>query len=821
MDYCNDFFALALMLNVARNCPPRRSLFHTPNSDLNLIEELWQDTYQLLQKQGSAFWESTIAEHAKSLARELIYRASRYQIVFLLGSRSGRTDWLSVSASTISRIEVLAGNKKLTDPKLWDEAWNSAWKKNWNNAWKEFGPTTQLRNSGRIQAVTGIAGGTTISMNGRAHSRVVGRIPIKLVLSQSSSDMVNAILGRDDNSHSSFARDEGEVPHPPGANTPPSFARDRESSYGPIYRSAIEPLISNTFRPSNQVANPYINHIHAVSKLSRGVSWIGSSCVLSGSGAHEIWATPQESAIEAAWTVAWPEGERLGREAATSVESVTSNPRSSQSGAKPRRHTMHPSVVGVILATKAVAHLAIRTTRLVHTVVDRDQQVLSNSASNIPSSTTLREQVPRELDRTSHMVNSPIRESPRFGKSVPVLLSSTPSKTLVSGSSSGEMDPTALNTGLRSISEVSSQVHLPTTSKAAPNMSPVTISGVMSEPFAIPEPEQATVGHTRNSYPSTRPSSSATTRQRSESARRVLRRHVIPRLSDAQRNSQLEDAFVGKTKEKTYQEKKDNARQTASNKAELNRQLAHEQLSKVDPTKQAEQAWEQMMSVSGTDQFRQNLNVLAKQEWDKVTEKCRKAPFLAPVTCSSRWEESYAENWAKTWKGTWGAAWETCWDQAFKEAIVRGIEFGVEDALDSALGLKRRTYEQLRSGESYSKLKDVLGSKSPPEILEQVYQWMRELAYLSESLNHIIPTLRDDCMEIMVFKKFKTRAIVTFVTNLGVTETEPTPTRMSHFELQTWLTKEYIPWRVDNDDQILNVFLQGIAEVWDLVSELS
>ncbi|CAE6442288.1 unnamed protein product, partial [Rhizoctonia solani] len=703
-------------------------------------------------------------------------------------------------------------NKELADLSLWDKAWN----KQWNEVWKEFGPTTQLRNSGGIQAIAGITGGMTISVNGHAPCRAAGRAPVKLNLSQTSDDMLSAVLdGTSAKLRKSFIHDpKGKGPQ--GKKNPES--KDP---------SGTESLESHT----HQATTSSPNNPPLAKKLNNGISWLGNSCALSGSDKHEVWATPQESAVEVAWAAAWPVAERLGRKAVTSVpnpgEKITRNTQPPRASVRPRAlTTVHPSVVGLTNATKAVGSFAVKTSRTIRSSLGRDLQVLSNDTPNMlntpntPILTNRRSQAIGKPNRMSREVTAPIRESGRTGvTSLPTSATPRPRKSSISETSKKQIDTATPDIGLHSITEVPSQIHLPAALQTVPSVSiRATPNRAASEPFPVGESEKTTAK--RNSDPISRPSSVATIRQRSESAKKLLRRHVIPRLSDAQRDSQLEDAFLGKTKEKLYREKKDYAMLQAKKEASES-QFAQEQLSKVNPIVQAEQAWERVVAISGREYFMQNLNILAQHKWDELVERCKKTPFLAPVGDRSSWQTRFAEIWEKAWKESWAAAWNNVWSQAFDEATSRGIEFGIEDALDLVPGMKRRTYEQLRSSESYDKLKELLGGKSASEILEQVHQWMKELGYLSESLRYSVPTLRDDCMEIIASNNVKLKATSALAASIGITEVRPKPVRMSHFELQRWLANEYIPQRVHNHEQVHRLFLRGIAEVWDTISDIS
>ncbi|KAG8712756.1 hypothetical protein FRC11_014285, partial [Ceratobasidium sp. 423] len=734
MDCSDNFFALALVLNVTRTCLPHRVLVDTSEPDHTPLEELWQDIYQLLQRQGYAFWENTIAEHTNNLARELIYRLARYKVLLLLGSKPNKVAGPSVAASTIARIEALVDNRELADPTVWDKAWDM----HWREVWRRSGPVAQLRHSGGIQSIASIAGApTTISptVDGCAPGRIAGRTPVKLILTESSSILLNSI----------WSGPNSRLPEMPlhGPNETNILGGKGQS---------VEPK-ANKSRPLAEIAASNIYSIPVAERYN---------CT--------VWATPRESAIESAWAAAWSEAESYGETAARSVleankpEAGPPN-QATQAGARSRAGTTtHPSVLGAISATKAAARFAARASHRFSVSFNKgrsDQEPPTNAVVNpisptgetglvtapsqtlpetAPSPSTacsptigdIRGSIPRKIVPTIETSSLAFAAQPQIGNNS--LSPITPRSRKTSGTSSKLRSPSVPGVGLHSISEASSHVDLSIQAQADPNP-PIRVSRTASEPFPVDAPVQTPVR--RNSESSDPPSTITFTRRRSESATQRLRKHVITRWSDPQRYSEFEDAFVDKTQERHYREKKESARIEAAKTSDKPDFLAAE-LRKAGPRQRAEVAWEQMVAHLGKNNFEKKLQILAQQEWEKLVERQKKTHFSGPLGDQpGSWETDFALTWQRAWKESWETAWTAVWKLSYKEATSRGIEFGTEEILDLDPKLKRRTLKQLEASDSYVQLREsLLENKSPLGSLEQVHQWMKELSYLSESLQY-------------------------------------------------------------------------------------
>ncbi|CAE6533277.1 unnamed protein product [Rhizoctonia solani] len=731
----DDFFALALVLNVTRNCLPRRSIVDTSESQPDsyiLLEGLWQEIYQTLQRQGHAFWERTMAEHTKGLARELIYGLARHKVLRLLRGNTGPINELSVAASMVARIEALVEKKELIDPIVWDKAWDKAWEK----AWKQRGSVVQPYNPGRIQAFTSRFRSTSTNTNiaivdGRVSGRAAGRAPVKLLPTGSSSILLSSIVAGVHSQPTEIIAHSAEEASTPG---------DGNQSLNHISSEGRHSLVDSNVSTSN------LYRASIAERYDCTVNWLGNSCLLSDLNTCKIWATPRESAIESAWGVAWSQGEIYGRAAARGVLGVVDQPltQPTTSGIRSRARTISKAVTHIM--TQASHRLSISPNR------EHIQELPAIGTPRIGtafSRTSLANTAPLLGTNPSAVENMRI-SAPKniisdFETSSPPAMRlqfevNRPSPIVTRRRSSRLMTPST-PTNLYPISEVSSRVDLPA-------LSPATrIAETAPIPFPVTTPVLAIPPQSPDhSIP---PSGVTTPRPRSESATKRLRKHVITRWSDPQPYGDFEAAFRDKTQERKYRESKGSSCKEAA-QCIHHLELLEKKLREVDPMKQATEAWDRANSISDKALFQQKLKALAQQEWEKMVSQHERISFAARP--ENEWEIGFISAWEQVWKESWAEAWAAVWRLSFDEAVSRGIEFGVDETIGNlASELRRRTYEQLQSSDPYVQLQRSLpADTSPLGSLEQIHQWMQELGYLSELLHHSAPILRNECMEITV-----------------------------------------------------------------------
>ncbi|CAE6475479.1 unnamed protein product [Rhizoctonia solani] len=718
-----------------------------PNSYI-LLEDLWQEIYRSLQRQGYAFWERTIAEHTKGLARELIYRLARSKILQLFGDNGESINGLSVAASTVARIEALAEKRELIDPTVWDKAWDM----HWEEAWKQHGPVVQPRNPGGIQTFASLSGGintTTAIADGRSSGRAAGRAPVMSSPTGSSGILLNAIL-------------VGAHSQPLGGPTHSTMEAgaqgDGSQSPNHITSNRRDTLANSEVLASN------VHHASITKKYDCTVNWLGSSCLLSDSNTYKIWTTPQECAIESAWGVAWSVGELYGRDEASSILKKDDEPvdqpqtQPATTGVRLRARTLSKAVTGIV--TRASQRFSIllngehgqESPVTVVPTIDGSAEANRGTASSQPSLTTAAPSLgagPSAIKnlRVSTLTNmisdrqtdSPLPMSPQPGGNRLSPLVTRVRK--ISGASSRLRTPITPTAGLDPISEAStSRIDLSATSPAA------GITGAASQLFPVTSPVQATSPQSPDS--SIPPSGIATPRPRSESTKR-LRKHIITRWSNPEPYSDFEASFRDKNQERKYRENKESSCKKATQRIPLD--LLRTKLQEVDPAKQAAEAWDRANSISSKVPFQQKLKALAQQEWETMVIQNGSTSFTA--ASESNWKNGFISAWERTWKESWAAAWTAVWKLSFREAISRGIEFGVDDVFDLDSKLRRKTYDQLVSSDPYKELQELLNNTSSLETLEQIHQWMKELGYLSELLQHSVPTLRDEYVEITVESK--------------------------------------------------------------------
>ncbi|CUA74242.1 Tuberin [Rhizoctonia solani] len=825
MDCSDKFFALALVLNVARSCLPQRSIIDASNSQPDyciLLEGLWQEIYQSLQRQGYAFWERTIAKRTKNLARELIYRLARDKVLQLFGEKGHSVEETSIAASTVARIEALVEKKELTDPTVWDEAWDTHWKQ----AWKQHGPVIQLRDLGGRQTLASLSGSaSTIPtvVDGRSSGRVAGRTPVKLSPTKARGSLLNVILA--------------------GAHSQPSERFVNNAGESSTHGDGIQSLVGVSYSTTNghmlksEDVSPNLCRVSITKRYDHAVNWLGNSCLLSDSNTYKIWATPRESAIESAWGVAWPEGASYGRNAAKSIfvkpEKVDKTRiEANSAGTKSRMRTLSIKIVrfGSRVSQKFSLSLNRESGQNSPTVV------VSNTADSAEAGHgTLPDQTPPATPIGLLRVGPPIAQNLRIATSNIISDIQTDSPAAmhspswpgankhspiitrlrkVSGASTSSKlrTPISPTTGLPRILEVSSHVDLPLQDPA---------TGAAEASSQSPATARARVVPPENSDSNASSNDKANPRKRSESITK-LRKHVMSRWSDPEPYKNFEIAFRDKTQERQYRENIRSSCELAAKGIQgLNPALLETKLREVGPMKQATEAWDRANSILSKVPLEQKLKALAQHEWERLADRYGNTSLV--TSPGGDWENRFISAWEQVWKESWAAAWTAVWSQSFEEAISRGIEFGVDYFADndSELKLGRKTYEQLKSSKPYEELKkSLLDNCSPLGSLEQIHQWIKEIGYLSESLQYSVPTFRDECMQILVLES-KTKTPPTLMDRLRAVEAESEPIEMSHYKLQGWLADGYILKEVRGDKELHKLFLRGIEEVWESVLEMN
>ncbi|CAE6435723.1 unnamed protein product [Rhizoctonia solani] len=282
-----DFFALSITLNVARRCiyrrdPPSNSTSTaaiTPPAE-SPLKLLWNSVYRSIQNEDYAFWGDAIAEHTKNITRELVYKVARKNIAGLLDSEKAQ----SISASLVSRVEVLVKKKEISEPTLWDEEWNKRWKETWSGSQQNFGLPADLNDSNKV---------FRLKVDGRAAGEIAGRTPTKTLMPECKI-LFNTIFG---GMHS-----QGGT----GCS---------DNTTGQEVEENIDPGMDNCLRFGAASRTP-----HAIKNRTTPRIWPGY-CILGVQSQNgDFWALPREVAVEMAWEEAWDVAVFQGIEAARSIQ---------------------------------------------------------------------------------------------------------------------------------------------------------------------------------------------------------------------------------------------------------------------------------------------------------------------------------------------------------------------------------------------------------------------------------------------------------------------------------------------------------------------
>ncbi|KAG8760020.1 hypothetical protein FRC11_001083 [Ceratobasidium sp. 423] len=258
----SDFFALAITLNVARKCINHRAIAHTPTSTGSPLKRLWRDVYDFIQNEDYTFWGDTIAEHTKNITRELVYKLARKNVGALL--HCNRSQY--IAASVVSRVEVLARRKELSEPTLWDEAWNGRWQQLWCDYQAPVGTGSVIgstpssdRNASRRTM--------RLDINGRTPGGIAGRTISKIPVTDDNTILLDVLL-KGLYPDSALGHSDGEKGKE--AN------RNKAGGYGLV--------------------------------------------VIQDQEDNVIWASPREMAVEMAWEKAWDISVAQGEQAAKDIQ---------------------------------------------------------------------------------------------------------------------------------------------------------------------------------------------------------------------------------------------------------------------------------------------------------------------------------------------------------------------------------------------------------------------------------------------------------------------------------------------------------------------
>ncbi|CAE6487359.1 unnamed protein product [Rhizoctonia solani] len=286
----SDFFALAITLSVARKCINHRTIAHTPTSTGSPLKRLWRDVHDFIQNEDYTFWGDTIAEHTKNITRELVYKSARKNVAALL--HCNRPQY--VAASVVSRVEVLARRKELSEPTLWDEAWDKHWQEVWCDyqAYVGTGPAVVSTSS----SDRNVSGRTLrLDINGRTTGGIAGRTISKIPVTDGDTILLDVLL-------------KGLYPELDCSDSEKGKANRDEAQAATNLNSPIsDPSPTNTRLSRRQMPEPKI--------------WPGYGLVvIQDQGDNVVWASPREMAVEMAWEKAWDISVAQGEQAAKNIQ---------------------------------------------------------------------------------------------------------------------------------------------------------------------------------------------------------------------------------------------------------------------------------------------------------------------------------------------------------------------------------------------------------------------------------------------------------------------------------------------------------------------
>ncbi|KAH7339955.1 hypothetical protein B0J17DRAFT_627958 [Rhizoctonia solani] len=309
----DDFFALAIILNVARTQPsssvPSKPLHSSPAP----LECLWKVVYCSLQSQEHTFWGHAIADETKNIMRELIYRAARLNIAKRLPQDS-EEDKVSVAASIVARVESIIKKRELNESTIWDNAWNKCWDTVWRSFHSDVGdwrtPFQGIWPAGII-----LQGAQNPTVEGRAPGSIAGRTPERHLMSVNGATWLHSVLV----GHHPSLVEVTEYNPKDKLQGSQACEEDPHGPFGAFFEAMYAGLWSTITGVSHPTCKQNLSTSLAASTKPSSNSRGACACspkdgtIPNSDHSHEIWASPREMAVHLAWEAAWPEAVLRGR----------------------------------------------------------------------------------------------------------------------------------------------------------------------------------------------------------------------------------------------------------------------------------------------------------------------------------------------------------------------------------------------------------------------------------------------------------------------------------------------------------------------------
>ncbi|CCO35112.1 hypothetical protein BN14_09227 [Rhizoctonia solani AG-1 IB] len=297
------------------------------------LEHLWTVVHSSIQNQEYTFWGHTIADEAKNLTRELVYRAARSKIVESL-PQSDNNIREAIAASIVARVESIIKKRELNESNAWDEAWD----KRWNEAWQDVLSDTNIwqvsfqklwtaeQTSGEAQkAIT----------EGRAPGIIAGRTPQREVLSVNGAVWLHSILMGFHPSLVHQATHNSKVNYDNSQPTKDDNCGTFSGALNAILIAFYAILAGKLESTGNELSStqefpnvrgPIMDSYSQIDRLAADVH------------EYEIWASPRELAVHMAWEKAWPIAVIKGKECALKIQSTQTE--------EDRRNQTHETPIG-------------------------------------------------------------------------------------------------------------------------------------------------------------------------------------------------------------------------------------------------------------------------------------------------------------------------------------------------------------------------------------------------------------------------------------------------------------------------------------------
>ncbi|QRV94391.1 hypothetical protein RhiJN_22409 [Ceratobasidium sp. AG-Ba] len=293
----SEFFAYALLSNLARHSLQPKSMPHDPENEL---EALWNDVYLFIRDREFGFREKAIANHTQNMVQYLLRIATREKASRIVRP-AGDADpveatrhTLTKLASAIARVEVSTSRHEHLQLSKWDRAWTQRWNTAWDHRWNENW-TIIMRSQDASLGLKALGNlGITVtrpSVDGSASGRAAGRAPIRVpetlvAIAPPESVLVNTpAIAQEAVVLDSFAES--------------SVTKSAETPQILVTSSEAEEVQSKRY--SDAGSSP--NHDH-----SRGNALCLKHC--------SIWTSTCEVAAEIGWADIWGKAVELGERAA-------------------------------------------------------------------------------------------------------------------------------------------------------------------------------------------------------------------------------------------------------------------------------------------------------------------------------------------------------------------------------------------------------------------------------------------------------------------------------------------------------------------------